>query len=81
MIFSDLAPPAEASGQTTSAGKGFAQAGNRYPLFGIMLCFSCYAAARASDCSAASAASVLITSAYFSDMSNRLTACDTWLRS
>jgi hypothetical protein len=29
MIFSDLPSPAEA---------GFAQAGNRYPLFGIMLC-------------------------------------------
>jgi len=28
MIFSDLASPAEA---------GFAKAGNRYPLFGIML--------------------------------------------
>jgi hypothetical protein len=36
MIFSDLASPAEASSQTTSGAKGFAQAGNRYPLFRIM---------------------------------------------
>jgi hypothetical protein len=37
MIFSDLASPAEASSQMTSRAKGFAQAGNRFPLFGIML--------------------------------------------
>jgi hypothetical protein len=36
MMFSDLASPAEASSQTTKRAKGFAQAGNRYPLFGIM---------------------------------------------
>jgi hypothetical protein len=36
MIFSDLASPAEASSQTKNLAKGFAQAGNRYPLFGIM---------------------------------------------
>jgi hypothetical protein len=36
MIFSDLPSPAEASSQTTNRAKGFAQAGNRYPLFGIM---------------------------------------------
>jgi len=32
----DLASPAEASSPTTVHAKGFAQAGNRYPLFGIM---------------------------------------------
>jgi hypothetical protein len=37
MMFSDLASPAEASCQTTNRAMGFAQAGNRYPLFGIML--------------------------------------------
>jgi hypothetical protein len=37
MIFSDLPSPAEASGHTTGLCKGFAQAGNRYALFGIML--------------------------------------------
>jgi hypothetical protein len=37
MIFSDLPSPAEASSHTTDRGKGFAQAGNRNPLFGIML--------------------------------------------
>jgi hypothetical protein len=37
MIFSDLPSPAEASSHTTDRAKGFAQAGNRYPLFGIML--------------------------------------------
>ena len=37
MIFSDLPPPAEASSHTTDHAKGFAQAGNRYPLFGIMI--------------------------------------------
>jgi hypothetical protein len=37
MIFSDLASPAEASRDMTKRAKGFAQAGNRYPLFGIML--------------------------------------------
>jgi len=36
MIFSDLPSPAEASSHTTSRATGFAQAGNRYPLFGIM---------------------------------------------
>jgi hypothetical protein len=36
MIFSDLPSPAEASTHTLSPNKGFAQAGNRYPLFGIM---------------------------------------------
>jgi hypothetical protein len=35
-MFSDLPSPAEASSQTTGLAKGFAQAGNRYPLFGIM---------------------------------------------
>jgi hypothetical protein len=38
MMFSDLPSPAEASSQTTSRATGFAQAGNRYSLFGIMLC-------------------------------------------
>jgi hypothetical protein len=37
MIFSDLASPAEASSRTMNHAKGFAQAGNRFPLFGIML--------------------------------------------
>jgi len=37
MIFSDLPSPAEASSHTTNSAKGFAQAGNRYPLFGIVL--------------------------------------------
>jgi hypothetical protein len=37
MIFSDLASPAEAENEDTSGLHGFAQAGNRYPLFGIML--------------------------------------------
>ena len=37
MIFSDLPSPAEASSQMASRAKGFAQAGNRVPLFGIML--------------------------------------------
>jgi len=37
MIFSDLASPAEASSETTKPDKGFAQAENRFPLFGIML--------------------------------------------
>jgi hypothetical protein len=37
MIFSDLPSPAEASCKTRTRIKGFAQAGNRYPLFGIML--------------------------------------------
>jgi hypothetical protein len=37
MMFSDLPSPAEASSQTMIAATGFAQAGNRYPLFGIML--------------------------------------------
>jgi hypothetical protein len=36
MIFSDLPSPAEASSQTPNRAKGFAQAGNQYPLFGIM---------------------------------------------
>src|SRR5262249_37337717 len=42
---------------------------------------SVHAAARSTALSAFSASSVLITSAYFSDMSNKLTACETWLRS
>jgi hypothetical protein len=37
MIFSDLPSPAEASSQTMIGATGFAQAGNRFPLFGIML--------------------------------------------
>jgi hypothetical protein len=37
MIFSDLASPAEALPERKSRWQGFAQAGNRYPLFGIML--------------------------------------------
>jgi hypothetical protein len=37
MIFSDLPSPAEASNETTNQCLGFAQAGNRLPLFGIML--------------------------------------------
>jgi hypothetical protein len=37
MIFSDLASPAEASSKTANNATGFAQAGNRFPLFGIML--------------------------------------------
>jgi len=37
MIFSDLASPAEAPSHTTVRAMGFAQAGNRFPLFGIML--------------------------------------------
>jgi hypothetical protein len=36
MIFSDLPSPAEASGHTAGVCKGFAQAGNRFTLFGIM---------------------------------------------
>jgi len=36
-MFSDLASPAEAPSHTMKRSKGFAQAGNRYPLFGIML--------------------------------------------
>jgi len=37
MIFSDLPSPAEASSRMDGSLEGFAQAGNRYPLFGIML--------------------------------------------
>jgi hypothetical protein len=37
MMFSDLPSPAEASSQTTTGATGFAQAGNPYPLFGIMV--------------------------------------------
>jgi hypothetical protein len=37
MIFPDLPSPAEASSQTIKRARGFAQAGNRFPLFGIML--------------------------------------------
>src|SRR5262245_1657315 len=37
MIFSDLPSPAEASSRRENLAKGFAQAGNRHPLFGIML--------------------------------------------
>jgi hypothetical protein len=36
MIFSDLPSPAEASSRSNDSAKGFAQAGNRFPLFGIM---------------------------------------------
>jgi hypothetical protein len=36
MIFSDLASPAEAATGTTNGSQGFAQAGSRFPLFGIM---------------------------------------------
>jgi len=37
MIFSDLPSLAEASNEQTRVSKGFAQAENRYPLFGIRL--------------------------------------------
>jgi hypothetical protein len=37
MIFSDLPSPAEASNGKTKVWQGFAQAGNRFPLFRIML--------------------------------------------
>jgi hypothetical protein len=37
MTFSDLASPAEASRQTMNIDNGYAQAGNRFPLFGVML--------------------------------------------
>jgi hypothetical protein len=37
MIFSDLPSPAEASSRIKRCLEGFAQAGNRRPLFGIML--------------------------------------------
>jgi hypothetical protein len=37
VIFSDLASPAEASLKVRSRQLGFAQAGNRRPLFGVML--------------------------------------------
>jgi uncharacterized FlgJ-related protein len=37
MIFSDLTSPAEASNESANGCSGFAQAGNRLPLFGIML--------------------------------------------
>ena len=37
MILSDLPSPAEASNQQVNPGRGFAQVGNRFPLFGIML--------------------------------------------
>jgi hypothetical protein len=37
MIFSDLPSPAEASSPMHEWLEGFAQAGNRRPLFGIML--------------------------------------------
>jgi hypothetical protein len=37
MIVSDLPMPDEAPIHTTDLCQGFAQAGNRYPLFGIML--------------------------------------------
>jgi hypothetical protein len=36
-MFSDLASPAEASSHAMNRTRGFAQAGNRYPLFGIVL--------------------------------------------
>jgi hypothetical protein len=37
MIFSDLPSPAEASSQNEQPYQGFAQAGNRCPLFAITL--------------------------------------------
>jgi hypothetical protein len=37
MIFSYLPSPAEASSKMKNRATGFAQAGNRFPLFGIML--------------------------------------------
>jgi hypothetical protein len=37
MIFSDLSSPAEASNGRTKVSRGFARAGNRFPLFEIML--------------------------------------------
>jgi hypothetical protein len=37
MIFTDLPSPAEASNEMTNPWLSFAQAGNRLPLFGIML--------------------------------------------
>jgi hypothetical protein len=37
MIFSDLPSPAETSIRSHSDRRGFAQAGNRFPLFRIML--------------------------------------------
>ncbi len=37
MILSNLPSPAEASSQNGEPRQGFAQAGNRFPLFGIML--------------------------------------------
>jgi hypothetical protein len=36
MILSDLPSPAEASNKVDKPRQGFAQAGNRHPLFGIM---------------------------------------------
>ena len=36
---SDLPTPAEALCHATNRGRGFAQAGNRFTLFGIMLYF------------------------------------------
>jgi hypothetical protein len=36
MMISDLPSSAETSSQLLSRASGFAQAGNRYPLFGIM---------------------------------------------
>jgi len=41
MISSDLPSPAEASSGMNGWLEGFAQAGNRYPLFGIMLYDAC----------------------------------------
>ena len=37
MILPDLPSPAEALNELTKVSAGFAQAGNRRPLFGIML--------------------------------------------
>ena len=48
MIFSDLPTPAEASIRTTGLCRGFAQAGNRFTPFGIML--STRASARSGAC-------------------------------
>jgi len=36
MIFSDLSSPAEASSRHDEMRQGFARAGNRFTLFGIM---------------------------------------------
>src|SRR5262249_375798 len=72
---------AERRGQAGGSHKQTPRGVNEVTHGRLLLVEKRHAAARSSACSAASAVSVLITSAYFSDMSNRLTACDTWLRS